>query len=399
MPEPKPNRNVALVDYRLTGHHPFYLATFAKSFQAIGCQVTLIVSDAATCRKEMQAALPGFNLESVRIHESASKPQTNRRLGCRSYFLLQELERELSKLESTTKQKFDFVFFAYLDDFCQEDPYLHYWLKPPFKRKFSGLLMAARERLKGAKRQGLASKLTTTFVQTKEANFDSIGVLTEDYQEQTARILGKQATVFPDFCSTPIKSIESSNPLVSEVAEKKQNRKVVSLLGSIQPHKSVDLLLAAQEQTDPDDFLFVIAGKLQLKKHDPITQDKIQQVLNDPPENVIFFNDWIPNEHVFDSIISHSDYLFAFYRNFKKSSNLVTKGAQYSVPSIVNEKYLMGERVRKYQLGLAVSEPDVVKLFTNGQLTNDWEFDTALQAEFNRQHDAQRLTEIFEGYF
>ena len=116
--------------------------------------------------------------------------------------------------------------------------------------------------------------------------------------------------------------------------------------------------------------------------------------MENPPENLIIFNEWLNSEAVFDSLVQQSDYLFAYYRNFKKSSNVLTKGAFYKKPVIVSEKYLMGERVRKYKLGFSLSEEKTLDMYKNESI-NRFEFDENLRQIFVDSHSVERLKTIF----
>jgi glycosyltransferase involved in cell wall biosynthesis len=51
--------------------------------------------------------------------------------------------------------------------------------------------------------------------------------------------------------------------------------------------------------------------------------------------------------------------VFAAYRNFPNSSNVLTKAAIFERPVLVSDGYLMAERVREFQLGEVVPEGDV----------------------------------------
>jgi hypothetical protein len=93
---------------------------------------------------------------------------------------------------------------------------------------------------------------------------------------------------------------------------------------------------------------------------------------------------------IFDSILQLSDISFAHYREFRKSSGIMTKSAQYRKPIVVSEKYLMGERVRKYELGYALPEREIVELYRNDRLL-DWKANDALITEFLEQHSVAKL--------
>ena len=78
-----------------------------------------------------------------------------------------------------------------------------------------------------------------------------------------------------------------------------------------------------------------------------------------PPENLTLIPSYISDEDVFNSIISISDIVFAVYKDYKNSSNMITKASFFHKPILVSNQYLMGRRVDAYEIGLTVSENDL----------------------------------------
>jgi glycosyltransferase involved in cell wall biosynthesis len=67
---------------------------------------------------------------------------------------------------------------------------------------------------------------------------------------------------------------------------------------------------------------------------------------------------YLESEAEFNELISISDSLFAVYRNFSDSSNMLAKAAAFSKPILVSNQYLMGRRVIEYGIGIASDEED-----------------------------------------
>jgi hypothetical protein len=59
--------------------------------------------------------------------------------------------------------------------------------------------------------------------------------------------------------------------------------------------------------------------------------------------------------------------IFAVYKDFPHSSNLLSKAAFFKKPIMVSSKYYMGSEVDEYQLGFSVSEDN----YLEGQLLLD----------------------------
>ena len=302
------------------------------------------------------------------------------------------MERDVEQYESKVGYEFDFTFFAYLDDICNEDLIFPYLVQLPFRKKFSGLLMSPQDKLL-YKRKFPLNYLTTTFLKQVDANFDHIGILTEDVKQEVERKLSKHVRVYPDFCSLSVHA-HSDRDLVSNIQSRSSGRLVTSLLGSIQAHKSVDLFLRCIEVADSEKYFFVIAGKFNRNSFADKDWEVLSTAIENPPENLLVYDKWIENEAIFNSIIQYSDLLFAFYRNFRKSSNIVTKGAYFRVPLIVSDQYLVAQRVKNYKLGYAVSEEILVEMYRDSEI-GKFDYDESARQKFIEIHSAGILSDIF----
>jgi len=384
---------ICLVDFRVTGHHPLYLSHFAKAFQSLNYDVDIYTSDKDKCRELLLQALPSLDLTNIAfLHTNAATHTQNRKFGCRSFFKLIELQQEIEHQENVSGIEYELVFFAYLDDITHPDFNLPYIIKTPFTKKFSGLLMSPREKTLERPTFPL-NLLLTSIIERKNANIPEVGLLVEDVETEMNKKINRRTVTYPDFCS--INTLNSGEfPLVDILLERKKNRLVSSLLGSIRSHKSVDLFLDCIQTADPSKHFFVMAGKFAWHSFTSNQREMIKKIISNPPENLLVHDDWLESEAMFDTIVQVSDILFAYYRGFKKSSNLLTKGAVYKVPVIVSNEYLMGERVRKYELGYSLSEPQVVELYKQAEWKK-FEFNETLRSEFERIHSVDRITDIF----
>ncbi|MCS3171609.1 hypothetical protein NXW76_06820 [Bacteroides thetaiotaomicron] len=64
----------------------------------------------------------------------------------------------------------------------------------------------------------------------------------------------------------------------------------------------------------------------------------------------------IPDESCFNALIAESDLIFAAYKQFTGSSNLLTKVAAFRKPVIVSRGLCMGRRVEQYGTGQTTGE-------------------------------------------
>lgn len=386
---------ICLVEFRTSGHHPFYLANFADTFHRLECKVDIFTPDTERCIETLRKALPDLNVDRIGfVHTDASPVGKRRSWGCRAYFNLLKLEAEIRQYEKLTGQDYSLVFFAYLDDISHKDFALPYLFRTPFKRKYSGLLVSPRNKVL-RKAPFFVDFILTSILEHRSIACEEIGLLVEDVSEEIEQRTRIPSVLYPDFCSsTPLRQV--SSPINDEIIHRQRGRRITSLLGSIQPHKSIDLLLECIRVADPAIHFFVIAGYFH-QSHFSVEQwQEIEKILNDPPENLLISNEWLESEAIFDTIVQQSDYLFAFYRNFKKSSNILTKGAFYGKPVIVSDQYLMGSRVRKYQLGFALSEEKVPEIYLDGSL-EQFAFDDEKRDTFVSMNSVSRLELIFQN--
>jgi hypothetical protein len=67
------------------------------------------------------------------------------------------------------------------------------------------------------------------------------------------------------------------------------------------------------------------------------------------------YSRYIESERDVNAIIAAEDLLYAVYRDFKDSSNSLTKASIFEKPLLVSDGYLMAERVRADRLGAVVT--------------------------------------------
>ncbi len=72
----------------------------------------------------------------------------------------------------------------------------------------------------------------------------------------------------------------------------------------------------------------------------------------------------LPDEKVFNKIIDICDVIFAVYRDFRISSNMLGKAAHFRKPILVSDRYLLGERVMRYGIGHTVDEDDAASILS-----------------------------------
>lgn len=151
----------------------------------------------------------------------------------------------------------------------------------------------------------------------------------------------------------------SESPLVQEIKNKANGRKIVFMGGTIGGNKNLAHWYQLINKADSKKFYFVQIGEM---FEDTLSSDdvlELTKIKNQCPENLYIKLEYLPEEAMFNEVIQASDIIFAVYRNFKISSNMPGKAATFNKPILVAENYLMGDRVSQYGIGLTVAENDV----------------------------------------
>jgi hypothetical protein len=146
--------------------------------------------------------------------------------------------------------------------------------------------------------------------------------------------------------------------LVREIIKKSGGRKIVFMGGSIGGQKNISRWCEVIFMANHTEWFFVQIGEMHFNT---LTSEDIEAyttLKNSNRENVYIFSEYIRDERIFNAIIKISDILFAVYRDFHISSNMLGKSAFLEKPILTSDKYLMGERVRRYGIGLTVPEQD-----------------------------------------
>lgn len=146
--------------------------------------------------------------------------------------------------------------------------------------------------------------------------------------------------------------------LVKEIAERAAGRKVIFLGGMIGGNKNLARWIELIALADPEQWFFLLVGEIDVNA---LTQADVRAlgiIEATPPENLLIYPQYLPDERVFNDVMRCSDVIFAVYRNFKISSNMLGKAAAFEKPILVADNYLLGRRVGKYGIGRAVPEHD-----------------------------------------
>jgi hypothetical protein len=172
----------------------------------------------------------------------------------------------------------------------------------------------------------------------------------------------------PDIADTSLP--EEVSPLTKQILERAAGRKIVFMGGSIGKQKNLARWFELIALTNPNDWFFVQIGRLNHNNLLPEDQVALTNIVKHPPENLWIQPEYLADERQFNEIISVSSVIFAVYRDFARSSNMLSKAAYFEKPLLVAAGQLMGKRVEHYKIGLAVAQDSASSMY-EGLLTLD----------------------------
>ena len=187
-------------------------------------------------------------------------------------------------------------------------------------------------------------------------NFRGAGLLNPHKVRVYSHLLPDKAfSLLPDVSETD--TLASGSPLLRTLRKHAGGRTVVLLAGTIVPHKGVMALLDVIRRADPTRYFFAIIGEVFWPS---FGKDEVELRIfaQSPPENCFFHLEYLQDERELTSVIAAVDIIYSVYLNAPDSANTLTKASVFEKPLLVSDRYLMGERVRAYNLGLAVAEGD-----------------------------------------
>jgi hypothetical protein len=172
----------------------------------------------------------------------------------------------------------------------------------------------------------------------------------------------KQFAFLPDITETDLPPEPTA--LAVEIKRRAAGRRIVFMGGSIGKQKNLEKWIELILSADPKKWFFVQIGRINRNNLTPADEQALGRIKQQPPENLYVYADYLPDETSFNSIIETADVIFAVYRDFYRSSNMLAKAAYFEKPVLVADRGLMGERVTQYGIGLAVVPDSLAAIHT-----------------------------------
>ncbi|SPP94149.1 glycosyltransferase family 4 protein [Bradyrhizobium vignae] len=145
--------------------------------------------------------------------------------------------------------------------------------------------------------------------------------------------------------------------LARDIRKQAGSRKIILQIGSITAHKGIQTLLDVIVAADPNRFFFVLIGEVHWETFGE-HQDRIRTFYARQPHNVYISQGYVRSEADYNAVIAASDIIYAVYQDFSSSSNALAKAAGLYRPILVSESSLMGDRVRRFNIGAVAPEGD-----------------------------------------
>lgn len=164
----------------------------------------------------------------------------------------------------------------------------------------------------------------------------------------------------PDITETALP--DQPGTLAKEIRRRAAGRRIVFLGGSIGGQKNLARWFEVIALADPSKWYFVQIGEVHRATLTAEDIAALDQNVSIVPENLFIKPEYLPDERAFNEIIHTSDVIYAVYRDFRISSNMLGKAAAFEKPILVAENYLMGERVGAYGIGRVAPQEDAVQI-------------------------------------
>lgn len=158
---------------------------------------------------------------------------------------------------------------------------------------------------------------------------------------------------------TNVDLTEGPCPLAEDVRFRAAERKIVFLGGCIGGQKNIARWCELITLADPKRWFFVQVGEIHVGTFSPEDKAAFERLTKTPPENLLLHTQYVSDEREFNAVIRVADILFAVYRNFRISSNMLGKAGYFEKPILVSDGFLVAERVRRYGIGIVVPQDDV----------------------------------------
>ena len=392
-------KTILVIDDGVVGHKYAFNKLFVKYLLQLDYKVVLALPKKALQIKEElslersalsdQLVTYEYQLQNSSIKFFPSKRVRNVLNASRKWMRLSSFTK---KIEDENELIIDYVFISMLDG------YLMNYLSPTlvdicFNKKWAGLYFHPWYLFDNNNSRISLSSVDSAL---RSRNCIAIGVHDEQLIKPLKSRINKKVLYFPEIAdgSRP----QKNNSIAKEITKRSKGRPVVGLVG-LARRKNVLLLMDVMSKWDVDnDFFYFISGTKPSGDYNESEEIRIDDLFVSPPENVLTYPGNIQEGPEMNAVIESFDMLFLVYRNFKSSSNLLTKAVLFKKPTLGCESYWIGENIRAYNLGFNLKGDDAEEVFSkmkevkNSIKEADWK-------GFLEKNDETNLYNVFDEIF
>ncbi|MBI5136921.1 MAG: glycosyltransferase [Nitrospirae bacterium] len=346
-----------------TGHHDSWTALFAALLRERGYRVICATADPSALRVALEIQGPGsahaihlMELPAVVAPPPLSRFERAVRGACRVVRGLRagpdgsgryhgNLIRAVDSAMKHSPWKPDFMLSMYADVWMTNPSY---WRTAADNVPIPwGGIRFIPSRKENAGREGYF----------RDPNFRGLCFLDEEaaarYQKRNPE---RVFQALPDVANILLPPGQSQ--IAGEMRRVAAGRTIVLLCGSIEGRKNVKAFCEVALMPDCDGFLFAIVGQIHPATLSMDEKKLLKAFSESPPRNAFIRDVYFEDERDMNAVIDASDIIFAAYRNFRISSNILGKAAGLGKPLLVSDGYVMADRVGRYGIGLSAPEGD-----------------------------------------
>ncbi|MBD2777366.1 glycosyltransferase family 1 protein [Iningainema tapete] len=356
-------KTIALFDYFQYGHHLTFLRLFSKTLLEMGYQVMTFCPEPELVSKWIAQnypqetkhfhtfKVPEFKIPVMPIIGNLPQPLV-------TLTRWQHTAAVIKKASSKMGFSPDLVFLNWLDSYFSN--YLtHQIIERVFPYSWSGIYFHPNNLLSKQHYLPITGTPLIHYGVALSSRCCGIAVLNEMEAKKIEDTIKKPVIIIPDIADESPPDLNYS--IAQQICSQAGERKIIGLLGILSKRKGLLTLLEVALQSMQENWFFIFVGPLVTSDLLPQEVARIEEIVNSKPSNCFFHFEHIPDGAPFNALINVCDVLFAAYEDFRSSSNTITKAAVFEKPIIVSDGFCMGERVKKYQLGITIPQKNVPK--------------------------------------
>lgn len=147
--------------------------------------------------------------------------------------------------------------------------------------------------------------------------------------------------------------------LKKKILKFKKKRKIIFMGGAIGKRKNLSNWYKLINLVNNKKYYFIQIGKVFFSDLDYDDKISFKKLKKKHPKDIFIYNKFLPNEKNLNSLISLSDIIYAVYKNFNSSSNMISKSLALKKPILVSRGGKMEADVKKYNIGEIIEYNDL----------------------------------------